>query len=246
MPTQKHADPNLMFVAFVDDSGSTGKNLQDEQSRFQVLGGPVIDGDDYQTIEVVLTVYLEELIPPEERDRFEFKARDLYHGHTPFDKTAQTSRFDLLTKTLELIPNLPSPVVCGIVDKARLQSQVFSSADPLDMAFKGYLQSLENWIASPQTPNKCSLLIADASKEKSMRRLANTFYDHRKRLRANGDAKPSPLYDDIYFGDSFHSLGIQLADLCVYFIARHLAGKADSEWLFQIIEKSIFEMKVHP
>lgn len=49
----------------------------------------------------------------------------------------------------------------------------------------------------------------------------------------------SNLLDDMYFGDSADSVGIQAADMCAFLVRRHLAGKQDSEWPFKIIEPHI-------
>jgi hypothetical protein len=44
----------------------------------------------------------------------------------------------------------------------------------------------------------------------------------------------------MYFGDSAHSVGIQLADICTFLICRHLEGKEDTEYLYKGIEPHIF------
>jgi Protein of unknown function (DUF3800) len=49
----------------------------------------------------------------------------------------------------------------------------------------------------------------------------------------------SNLIDDMYFGDSADSVGIQAVDMCAFLIRRHLAGKEDSEWLYKIIEPNV-------
>ena len=54
------------------------------------------------------------------------------------------------------------------------------------------------------------------------------------------------IHDDMYFGDSAFSVGIQLADMCALLISRHLAGYGDSEELYQRIEKLVFKGIVEP
>jgi hypothetical protein len=43
----------------------------------------------------------------------------------------------------------------------------------------------------------------------------------------------------MYFGDSKYSIGIQIADLCSYFIARRLAGDSETEHFYKMIEPQI-------
>jgi hypothetical protein len=54
------------------------------------------------------------------------------------------------------------------------------------------------------------------------------------------------MVDDIYFGDSKDSLGIQIADMCGFIIRRHLSGKTDSEYLYDQIKDDIYLGKVAP
>jgi hypothetical protein len=50
----------------------------------------------------------------------------------------------------------------------------------------------------------------------------------------------------MYFGDSRHSLGIQLADLCSYFIARHLDGDVEIRGFYDLISPHIVSANTHP
>jgi hypothetical protein len=54
------------------------------------------------------------------------------------------------------------------------------------------------------------------------------------------------LHDDMYFGSSKDSIGVQLADLCGYFIAKHLEGDAAGEGFYDIIKDRIVYSKLEP
>ena len=54
------------------------------------------------------------------------------------------------------------------------------------------------------------------------------------------------LHDDMYFGDSKFSKGIQLADICTLIIRRHLAGYEDTEDLYQELSRSIVKHSMEP
>lgn len=47
------------------------------------------------------------------------------------------------------------------------------------------------------------------------------------------------LHDDIYFGDSKNSIGIQLADLCGFVIRRHLEGDLAVAGFYDIMSNQI-------
>src|SRR4030095_1799304 len=48
------------------------------------------------------------------------------------------------------------------------------------------------------------------------------------------------LHDDLYFGESKYSVGLQLIDMCAYLVLRHLQGKQDTEFLYDMIKGSIY------
>ena len=50
----------------------------------------------------------------------------------------------------------------------------------------------------------------------------------------------------MYFGDSKFSLGIQLADLCAFFIAKHLEKNTAAEGFYQMIADKIVFSKTYP
>ncbi len=54
------------------------------------------------------------------------------------------------------------------------------------------------------------------------------------------------VHDEMYFGDSADSVGIQMADLCAYFIAKRLEEDFISEGFYRIIEKQVIVSAVEP
>jgi hypothetical protein len=50
----------------------------------------------------------------------------------------------------------------------------------------------------------------------------------------------------MYFGSSRDSIGIQLADLCGYFISQHLQNKPEAECFYKEVEQRIFFSEVKP
>jgi len=117
-------------------------------------------------------------------------------------------------------------------------------------------------------------VISDWYKDEKIRELLhNSFLDFRKRFRPtlsdletttnitrsesgtvietvhNVVAKDVPyLHDDMYFGDSRFSVGIQLADLCGYVIAKHLANDPDPDLqrFYAFIEPQVIYSRIEP
>jgi hypothetical protein len=71
-------------------------------------------------------------------------------------------------------------------------------------------------------------------------------------LRGATTTSPGPgnellhFHDDMYFGDSRYSIGIQLADLCAYFLARHLEGDLEIQGFYEMVSPHIVFSQVHP
>jgi hypothetical protein len=245
-------EPIFMYIGFIDDSGSTGSNLTDPDSKYQVIGGPIIEDRRYLGIEAVLLSGAQDVFGEQEEEdweKFEFKACDLFHCHPPFDKLGPEKCLKLMQESLEWMRGLKIPIIYGAVDKVRLNNQVYKSAKPADMAFRLYLDSIGRWFEQKfveQEPAK-GILICDDSRKSGIRHTIELVFRELRKKPQNrmSFGLTQYLFDDMYFGDSKNSTGIQMADLCVFAIARNLAHKPD-KGLFDIIKDNIFETSMFP
>jgi hypothetical protein len=82
---------------------------------------------------------------------------------------------------------------------------------------------LEDWL-SKFMPHPLAILIADDCQKDIKNTLRKSFRQLRNKIRPLNYAlgKLVHVHDDMYFGSSKDSIGIQLADLCGYFIANIL------------------------
>ena len=90
------------------------------------------------------------------------------------------------------------------------------------------------------------LVVVDECDKKIKDTLHRSFRSLRPQRRANDDSPYTVFHDDMYFGDSRYSIGIQLADLCSYFIGRHLAGDEEIAPFYEMIQPHIVFSEVHP
>lgn len=260
-----------MYIGFIDDSGSGGA---EDKQPFQVIGGPIIKDAVYPQIEFKLLQEVYRLVPEEEWDSFEFHAFDLYHANPPFGALGREKCWSLIENALRSLKEYKIPLIFGAVDREGLKKKFYRSADPADIAFDSYLESLEKWFGNLEKEFPLGLLICDDVRthkagatgrgegdrrgdirrviERGFRRnrtrpkLMNISFQNELIPAAVHKNLSSLLFDDIYFGDSKNSMGIQLADIAVYSVARHLAGKPDSEGFYKIIEEQIVNLKVLP
>jgi hypothetical protein len=140
------------------------------------------------------------------------------------------------------------PIVYGAVDLDKLHSTLYSTANPTDIAFRLCAKAVEEWFQE-KSPDGFGLLVSDnTANQHTKKALLNAFRQYRQFVRGSPPMRGllAHIHDDMYFGDSAFSVGIQFADMCTLLISRHLAGYNESEKLFQRIEKLIFRGIVEP
>ncbi len=94
-----------------------------------------------------------------------------------------------------------------------------------------------------------AMVIADDNSNKQLKRqLQDTFHQFRFRVNSSPMVRGElgHLLDDMYFGDSKYSVGIQLADICGFLIGRHLLGKTDTSTLYEQLASNIFKGEINP
>jgi hypothetical protein len=255
---------SFVYLAYLDDSDTRSKN-----GEWQVLCGVVVRDVDFTTCELLSSIVIETLMPKEKIAEFEeFHACELYGGYGIFEGIAQDKRFAAINRMLSML-DMPLHVVYGAVNSKVLSLEVYGSADPIDVCFRMCAEGIDAWICnqlvkemqatSPvysgdelmkfaMTSPHLGLIIIDDCDGKTKKLLQESFRTLRQRLRppTYSQGKLSSMHDDMYFGDSRYSVGIQLADLCSYFIARHLDGDMETESFYKIIEPNIVYSKCIP
>jgi hypothetical protein len=236
-----------MFLAYLDDSGTRQK----DKTKFQVLTAVLINDPAFFDIEREIGATIGGLLPPDRFEKFEeFHAWELYGGYGVFEGIDQHIRFAAIEKLLFLVRNYRLPVIYGAVNTKALADKPYASASPIDIAFRICAEGISAWIAenvASKIGNELAILIADDSDNKTKSALRQSFRQMRRQIRPP-EHNPRLWYvlDDMYFGSSKDSVGIQLADLCAYFIAKHLEGDVAIDGFYQIIAQQISNSRVEP
>lgn len=235
-----------MYLAYLDDSDTRAK----DQER-QVISAVMVPADSFAVLEFMSAMTIEDLMPEDRREGFdEFHASQLYGGYPPFEGIERDVRHNAIRSLLGGIALNGIHVAYGAVNLKQLRKGHFGSAIAQDVAFRRCVLGAGQWISDKVLAEMqqggvgaqhAALFIMDGSDAKSRGILQNSFRSLRERFRLSGknDSRLPFVHDDMYFGDSKFSVGIQIADLCSYFIARHLAGDADAECFYKMIEPQI-------
>ena len=247
-----------VYIAYLDDSGSTGGNLADSQSPFQVVTSVLFaDAADFTLSEYMLGNIIDQHVPEEMRDAFEFHASDLWNCRKPFESLTKNQAVNIIQQCFDLIRGTQLPISFGAVDKRKLQQQIYSTANPIDMAFRLCVEGVESEMHKRESAldrsgavgfSELAVLICDESKAYHYA-IKNAFRQYRRKIRSlerHNRGRLKHIVDDIFFGDSSDSIGIQIADICGFAIGRHLRQQEDTEYLYEGIKNQIYSAKVFP
>jgi Protein of unknown function (DUF3800) len=235
----------FVYLTYIDDSDTKAN-----QQQWQVLGAVLIPDSSFLMLEVISSHVIRDLMTEERYEEFtEFHACELYGGYGIFEGINQAKRFEAIEMMLAGLLLLGAKVAYGAIDLEHLKRQPYASANPVDVAFRMCADGIEEFLRqkiadtargteSDKGPSaifidggSSAIFIADVCDKAVKAILQKSFRSLRPRFRpSEADfSKFAFVHDDMYFGDSRYSLGIQMADLCSYFIARHLAGDAETE-----------------
>lgn len=235
-----------MFLGYTDDSGSG-----DTRAAFDVMATVLIEDKNIRMVEAVSGTLAELIIPGDRRKQFkEFKASEIYSGAGIFKDIKQAQRFDTITKLLTLVA-AKGLVVYGAVRKPELAKGVYGSASPTDICFRICLEGINQTMKRDFTKD-IALFIVDDFQDRALKtQLRDSFRSLRKRMACSIiQPNEDPLWnihDDFYFGSSVDSAGIQMADLCAFFVRKHLEGKdCVAESFFDLFKKNLVYSKLEP
>ena len=147
---------------------------------------------------------------------------------------------ELLSQCAHVIEGWNIPIVYGSVNLSQLAHTDYATAKPIDISFRRCAKAIEEWF---RLNGGFGMMIADDSKQHDKNAILHVFRQFREFVRSSPPTRGllEHIHDDIYFGDSKFSVGLQLADVCTLLISRHLVGYEDTEPLYKRIEPLIFK-----
>ena len=232
-----------VYLIYLDDS-----RQEKVKSRFQVIGSVIVNDGHFDYLEQHLGYYLYELVQPDVAQQLEeFHASDILAGNKPFEGVKRERAIEILSNAVSAIVGMNIPVVFGAVDLSKLYASNYASANPVDMAFRICVKLIEEWFQE-EAHDGLGLLISDESDTKVKHAMLNAFHLFRNRVIRSPPTRGilEHLHDDMYFGNSKYSKGIQLADICTLLIGRHLVGYSDTEELYQQLSANIVKYAIEP
>ena len=129
-----------------------------------------------------------------------------------------------------------------------LSLSAFGGASPLDVAFRMCALGIEKQVARPGGEELCLFIMDDTKDARLKNQLKCSFSSLRKRFGPPtwNSGRLWSVRDDMYFGASKDSVGIQIADLCNYFVARKLKMNGGGHSFYDIFSDRVICSKIEP
>ncbi len=245
---------NFVYLAYIDDAGT------DEHSPVVMCGAVIVFPEAFGHLENLHGTAITQMIAINEiEDKFkEFKASELYNGTGPFAGIDEKQRFQAIRVLLTALNMKKFPYIYAAIDRKKLIHSPMGSAQPFDVAFRFCALGVEEWARNmhPQEPGTLRvdlkdfyLMILDDTENKHLKDQLRTTYRLLRTARAYLNPSINRLWhahDDMYFGDSRSSIGIQMADLCNYFMWRRLLNKDGGEEFYEMFSEQAICAKPEP
>jgi hypothetical protein len=269
---------DLVYLAYIDDSGSGDKQQRFQLMTGIVIADHWFREIELLAAGLLHASIPKDKSEKFQKEFKEFKGWQLFRGHGPFEGIDEPVRFRIIEVLLALVRGSGFPVIFGALDKPEWELQksgngpmfAYGGASADDICFRCCIKGIGDYIAHNKR-GTFALLIADDYKDIAIKdRLRAAFYAYRERVKPMSQEEITgehtalglsltegftaitsdlpALHDDMYFGDSRYSIGIQLADLCGYIIAKHLANDSDPNIgrFYKIMEGQIMYSVIEP
>jgi hypothetical protein len=242
-----------VHLAYFDETGTDGR------SPIVMFGALIVPSGKFGYLSSIYEVAIQQIVPTDKIDHFkEFHASALYYGDTPFDTIDEEKRFNAIRVLLSAVAMNNLPFAYTAVDRKRFADSPFAIMRPLNVAFHMCLLGVEDWaLANHPSPHPRSILIdwddtylcilddcsdkeLKANLRKSYRSLRSKypFITQKNRLWH--------AHDDMFFADSTDCLGIQIADLCNFFVRLRLEGKEEPQHFYDMIARQVICARTEP
>jgi hypothetical protein len=235
----------FVYLIYLDDSS--------DNSDVQVIAAVMVPEDDVLIVESFLGKRIEIFVPEELRPKFEFHAFKLWRREGEFSNLSHEQVRELFEGSAAVVADAPGiHAVYGAVNLRALRASLYSTAQPIDVAFRLCMEGIHEWFVKNRPVEDIGILICDEMKPNVMKDMQQSYRAFRRRNKKEltiGNRISGVfdyLHDDLYFGDSAYSVGLQLADMCAFLIRRHLNGAEDTEYLYKRIESKIYFSRMEP
>lgn len=251
-PERRH----FVHLAYLDETGTDG------HSSIVMFGALIVPSGHFGSISAMHEIAAQQILPVEGIDEFkEFHAYELYNGSGIFEGVDEEKRFKAIEVLLMAVRQQKLPFVYAAIDRKKIAVSPFGIMRPLHAAFHMCLLGVEDWARANHPPaaggpnviaidwKDAFLCILDDCSDKNLKSEFKTTYRTLRKKHpfvANTTNRLWHAHDDMFFADSTDCVGIQIADLCNYFVRLHLEAKEEPHNFYQAISEQVICAKPQP
>jgi len=214
-----------MKLIYIDDSGNTGKKLDDIQQPLFLLGGFIIDEDNWKKVDKAIT----DIKIQYDIEEMEIHSIEIMNGKkgTPYKDWDYNKKLQFFSDILQLIKKFDLKVIYFSVKKINFKKYFQSkygkdfeqqfNISPYLLAFSYILQIADSYLISQDSNG---MLILDEQDE--WKKPANKTFNILTTLIDEPEVQIEKLLDRSFFVESSESNMIQLSDVIAYTTKRYL------------------------
>lgn len=239
-----------MVLIYLDESGDTGTNFNDNQQPIFVLGALLIKQDIWKNLEKKYQSIIHSAFTDNIPQNFELHAMDLVARKNFFKDFTLEQTITIRDKIFTLLESFSLPIFYRKINKRRYWDycqERFGSGikiDPYIMAFPFISLKVDSWLEEHED---LGIFIFDEHRslidiEQSLRAL---------RLPEKAGLHIDRVIEKGFFIDSIKSFPLQLIDLVLYYIRKYEEDRIDKrvsnihKQVFPFIEKLAISLDQH-
>lgn len=209
-----------MWLSFLDESGNTGRKLDDPDQPIHWMAAVLVPEDKVLSLTLALDGVVAGIggIPVET----ELHGAELFGGDGPWKGVNPAARVTAYEAALGLLAPNECVVAHSSIAKQRLAGSNSIATSPHVMAFQFLVEKLDRLAQQQADPlRQRLLLIADETDEHDSFQVDLINDMQRQAAGIGGGGMLTRVLDTVHFVDSKKSRGVQLADLVAYALNRN-------------------------
>ncbi|MDO5533566.1 MAG: DUF3800 domain-containing protein [Propionibacteriaceae bacterium] len=208
-----------MWLAFIDESGNTGRKLDDPDQPVHWMAAVLVPEDKAMALSLGLDGIVSGI--PGVSPAAEIHGAALFRGIDEWADVPPGERVAVYEAALALLSSHDCVVAHASIAKKYLAGSSSPATSPHVMAFQFLIEKLDQYVAKQNDVlRQRLLLIADETDEHEAFQLDLVSGMQRGTAGVGRGGSITRILDTVHFVDSRRSRGIQLADLVVYALNR--------------------------
>lgn len=208
-----------MWLAYIDESGNTGRKLDDPDQPMHWMVSVLVPEDRAIALSLAMDGVVTS-VPGRPRDT-ELHGNELFSGDGAWSKVAPAERVRVYEQALSLLAQHDCVVAHSSIDKTKLTGSNSVATSPHVMAFQFLIEKLNAFVRRNQDPLRNRvLLVADETDEHGAFQIELVREMQRSFGGVGLGGALTNVVDTVHFVDSRTNRGVQLADLVAYALSR--------------------------